>query len=216
VPARPKLLLSDAELLEAVAASTPAAVARAHGVQRSAVVWRLTQIQKNLPAPAARRSEEIVGRTLDALLIVQENLQILGALKRGALRLLEHPTMPGELDLGPHDFDAELTIADGFGPPKKARLNQLLARSEDEERLAEVKIADPRTLLLSVMRQEAQQLDLGVRLVERVTDSQAIAGFQEEVLRAIEEAEPAAAQRIRDAILARRALRLALRPPGDS
>jgi hypothetical protein len=214
MPAARKLLLSDAELLDQLAKKSPTAVARENGVGESSVRWRVKQIRQNLPAPAARRSEEIVGRTLDALAIIQDNLRILGALKRATLRLLEHPTLAGELDLGPHDYDLEVMVADGMGPPVKRRLNEITAEGGLETLQIQSRMADPRQFLLSVMRQEAQQLELGVRLVERVTDAQDVAAFQEEVLHAIEAAEPETAQRIRGAILARRTLRLALRPPG--
>lgn len=215
MPARPKLLISDHDLLRSLETQTQEQVAQAHGVTSAAIRWRLAQIRKNLPAPAARRAEELVAQTVSALSTVQENLRILGALKRAALRLLEHPEMAGELDIGPHDYDLTVTTADGLGPPRPQRLHELLGAHLEGGALVHTSHADPRTYLLSVMRQEAQQLELGVRLIERVTDAKDAQEFQSEVIHAIAQEAPETAERLRAALAARRALRLALGPPGN-
>jgi transposase-like protein len=212
MPARRKLTVSDPELLLALErGSTPSEIAERHGVSDDAVRWRIRQLRRNLPAPAAARAEEVVSQTLGAFEALNANVATLYALKDACLRLLEHPEDAEALDVGPHDYDLEVITTSGGGPPVRRPLRDLL-NSEDFLVSIEGRFADPRTLLLSTLTNIRQHVEVAVKLAERLHDVQEVAVFQREVLDAIAQADPDTAARIRGALHDRRTTRLALRP----
>jgi hypothetical protein len=183
MPAPKKLTLSDAELLQALAeGKTRRQIATENGVNAECVRWRLRQLAKHLPAPAARRADDTVALTLSAMEAMRENIRLLYEMRDACTRELQGK-------------DGRLSVAD---------------RDAD---LLQSRAADPRQLLLSTMTQIRMHVELGVRLVERIHDAQELALFQQEVLAAIETADPNTAARIRGALADRRELRLALEPP---
>jgi CheY-specific phosphatase CheX len=184
MPAPRKLLLTDLELLQRLeAGATPESIAQVFACSAEAVRARVRQVKANLPAPVARRAEEVVSGTLSAFDQLADNLTTLNGLKAACERLLTNDG--GTFDLSPQSFD------------------------EGDHRAA-----DPRLYLLSLIREIRQEIEIGVRLAERLHDIQEVERFQQEVLSAIGEASPEVAARIRSALHERRALRLALRPPG--
>jgi hypothetical protein len=216
MPAPRKLTLSDVEILLALeSGETTGTIAEQYGVTPEAVRDRLRRVRENLPAPAARRAEETVSHTLDAMAALEDNFAVLGALKRACLKQLGG-TEEGELDVGPHDYDLEVTVLTEEGVPLKKTVRALLAGAAGEAVGIEAKMADPRTLLVQVVGQIRQHIELAVKLTERIYDVQQVQSFQEEVLGVIGSLEPEVAARIRGAIQERRTLRLALRPPGGS
>jgi hypothetical protein len=214
VPAPRKITLSDHELLLALEqGETTGSIAQRCQCTAEAVRDRLRRLRENLPAPAARRAEETVAHTLDAMAALEDNFAVLGALKRACLKQLAADE-EGELDIGPHDYDLEVTVVTRGGVPLKKPVRALLEGADVAG--IEAKMADPRTLLVQVVGQIRQHIELAVKLTERIYDVQQVHAFQEEVLRVIHEADPPTAARIRGALHERRSLRLALRPPGGS
>src|SRR4051812_43245282 len=160
-----KLTLSDYELLLALErGETTSTIAQAYDCTPEAVRERLRRLRANLPAPAARRAEETVAHTLDAMAALEDNFAVLGSLKRACLKQLEGAS--GELDLGPHDYDLEVTVLTEQGVPLKKTVRALLAASDGVPVGIEAKMADPRTLLVSVVGQIRQHIELAVRLTE--------------------------------------------------
>ena len=94
-------------------------------------------------------------------------------------------------------------------------LKELLDGDTDQLISIEGKFADPRTLLVSVIAQIRQHVELAVKLAERLHNVQEVQRFQQEVLAAIEAADPETARKIKAALIERRNLRLALTAPGE-
>jgi hypothetical protein len=160
-----------------------------------------------------RNSETTGAETLNVVEELRRNFHYLTAVRDACLRLLASPE--GEtLDVGPHDFDLDVVVATGSGRPTRRPLREFF--SGDGLRLVAVhaKMADPRALLLATLAQIRQQIELTVKLSERIYDTQAIQQFQEEIIHAIDEADPATAARIRERLPHRPALRLILGPSG--
>jgi hypothetical protein len=158
-------------------------------------------------------SEQSSGEILNVIEELRRNFNHLAAVRDACLRLLASPE--GEaLDVGPHDFDLDVVVATGSGRPTRRPLREFF--SGDGPRLVAVhaKMADPRALLLATLAQIRQQIELTVKLSERIYDTQAIQQFQEEIIHAVDEADPATAARIRARLPHRPALRLAPGPPG--
>jgi hypothetical protein len=143
---------------------------------------------------------------------MRRNFDHLTALRDACLRLLASPDGAG-LDVGAHDFDLEVVVSTGGGRPVRRSLREFFGA--DGPRLVAVhgKMADPRSLLLATLGQIRQQIDLVVKLSERIYDTQAIQQFQEEVIHAVHEADPALAARIRERLPPRPALPVV---PGSS
>lgn len=214
MPARRTLTLGDYEILDLIADGlTPTQIARQHGCSAEAVRWRIRQLKKNLPAPAARRADETLEHTLNAIAELNRNHAILAQLRDACLRLLEDEN--GRLDVGPHDYDLTILVSIAGGPPHRKPLSDILGQSAEDAALLslEGKQADPRTLLLSTLTQIRQHIELAVRLAERIHDAQQFAIFQETMLRHIEHASPEVAAAIKSELHEQRQLRLALQPP---
>ncbi|HEX2609516.1 MAG TPA: hypothetical protein VHK68_00805 [Gemmatimonadales bacterium] len=209
--ARRKLILSDIEILRALeAGENTETLARLHHVTPQAVRWRLKAMRKNMAAPAARRAEEAVGATLDAWRRLKDNLESLEKLKDAAEDLLESPDHDG-FDVGPHDYDLEVTcLSDGV--PVRRPIRDLTGGLELIS--VEGKFADPRLLLISATKEIRQQIEAGVRLSERVHNLVEMARFQQEVLDAIAQCDEATAARIRGRLYDQHTLRLSLVGPG--
>jgi hypothetical protein len=213
MPAQRKLTLPDHELLDRLEqGETPAEIAKEFRCTAEAVRNRARVCRENLCAPAARRAEEVVASTLDAFALLGENLDTLRQLKQAAERLLQNPDGPG-FDVGPHDYDLEVITAAGGGPPVRRPLREIL-KGDAFLVSVEGRFADPRTYLVSLCREIRSEIEVGVRLAERLHDLESVERFQQEVLDAIDQADATTAARIRGALHERRTLRLALRPPG--
>jgi hypothetical protein len=130
MPARRKLTLSDPELLLALEqGQSTLDVARAHSVPHQAVQWRLKHLRENLPAPAARRAEETVGKTLDAIQELLSNVATLHQLKEACERLLQSEDAAA-LGVGPHDYDIQVLVCRKGAPPIRRPLNELLGEKQ--------------------------------------------------------------------------------------
>ncbi len=216
MPAHPKCLLTDDELLEKKqSGQSIAAIARHAGIRPQAVTERLQRLAANLPAPAARRAEETVCHTMTAWEALEQNQAILRELRDACLKQLEGED--GVIDVGPHDFDVEVLISRGGAPPQRVPLKSLLDENEHGFIAAiESKCADPRTLLTSVLDKIRLHIELAVKLAERVHQVEEVRAFQADVLAEIHAADPETAARIRGRLRARQEMRLALAPPGYS
>lgn len=215
MPTPRKLTCPDHELLLLLeSGKTRAAIARKFGVTPECVSWRLKQLRENLPAPAARRAEETVHHTLDAVAALTDNHAVLVKLKEACERILVSPDDPDAYDVGPHDYDLEVVTIGSGGTPVRKKLRDILGSEDNLLVSVEGKFADPRKLLLEVVSQIRQHVETAVRLVERIHDVQAVQEFQHEVLAAIEAADELTAARIKDSLYQRRKLRLSLAPPG--
>lgn len=215
MPAPRTLELDDFALLDHLAQGmTPTDIGKQYHVSRQAVKWRLDALKKNLPAPAARRADETLAQTLNAIQALHRNQEILEQVRDACLRQLEGPN--GALEVGPHETDVEIVVSVSGGPPQRKRLADLLAEMAEHEVALlslESKHADPRTLLLSTLTQIRSQVELAVRLTERIHDAQQLALFQQTMIEEIERADPETAARIKSRLHEARRLRLALTPP---
>lgn len=213
MPTPAKVTLSDPELLERLEQGLSLRqIARSQGVSWQALSERLKRLRDNIPAPAARRAEETVTLSLSAFEALSKSIATLQKLQDACERLLAAPDGAG-FDVGPHDFDLEVTLIGDRGQPIRRPVRDLLAGAGTLISI-EGKFADPRTLLLSVIRELRAHVETGVKLAERLHQVQEVERFMSEVLDAIDHADPATAARVRGALHERRALRLALSPPG--
>lgn len=207
-----KLPVSDAQILEELEAGRSLRkIATTHGVTHQSLSERLRRLRENIPAPAARRAEETVSVTLSAFEALASNIATLQKLQHACETLLAGAE--GTFDVGPHDFDLEVTMIGERGQPVRRPIRDLLAGAGTLISI-EGKFADPRTLLLSIIRELRAHVETGVKLSERLHQVQEVERFMGEVLDAIQSADPATAARVRGALHERHALRLALRPPG--
>src|SRR5438128_1451046 len=116
MPAPLKLTLSDYDLLAELAqGKTQAQIAKEQDVSPQCVSDRLKKLQDNLPAPAARRAEETVARTLDCIAELHDSVATLHAIKASCERQLAGEG--GQIDVGPHDCDMEVLVSIGGRPP---------------------------------------------------------------------------------------------------
>jgi len=220
--------ISDAEILERLAAGEGiAAIARSQGVTPGAIRERLRQLRERLPAvPPARapggeaRSPTPLrwvpgeARTLNAVEELQRNFDHLAALRDACLRLLASPD--GGLDVGPHDFDLDVVVTSSAGRPVRRPLREFVGADGPRLVAVHAKLADPRPLLLATLAQIRQHLELAVTLSERIYDLRAMQQFEEEVVHAIDAADPALAVQIGERLERRRALGLAPGAPGGA
>jgi hypothetical protein len=214
MPTPAKVTLSDPELLEALEQGRSLrAIARSQGVTWQALSARLKRLRENIPAPAARRAEETVSLSLSAFAALSGSILTLQKMQAACERLLGSADDPLAFEVGPHDFDLEVTILGPAGQPVKRKVKELLEPSGDTLISIEGKFADPRTLLLSVLRELRAHVETGVKIGERLHHAQEVEAFMQEVIDAIDSADPATAARIRGALHQRRTLRLALEPP---
>jgi hypothetical protein len=212
MPTPPKATLTDPELLlQLEEGRSLSKIATSAGVTRQALSERLKRLRENIPAPAARRAEETVSLALGAFEALSGSIATLQKLQSACERLLAGAD--GTFDVGPHDFDLEVTVLGDRGQPIRRPIRDLLQGAGTLISI-EGKFADPRTLLVSVLRELRAHIETGVKLAERLHQVQEVERFMSEVLDAIAAADPATAARVRGALHERRALRLALSPPG--
>jgi hypothetical protein len=214
MPAHLKLTLSDYDLLAELAqGKSQAQIAQEQDVSPQCVSDRLKRLQENLPAPAARRAEETVARTLDCIAELHASVAALHAIKASCERQLAGED--GQLDVGPRDYDLEVLVSTGGRPPVRRPLRDVLGEKSDQLISIEGRFADPRTLLVSVIGQIRQHLELAMRMQAQMYNAAETQRFQEEVLALIARVNPAESQAIKEALIERRNLRLALVAPGD-
>jgi hypothetical protein len=136
---------------------------------------------------------------------MRQNLDHLVALRGACLRLLASPDGAG-LDVGPHDFDLEVVVSTGAGGPVCRPLREFLGADGPRLVAVHAKMADPRPLLLATLAQIRQQIELMVKLSERIYNTQTVQQFQEEIIHAVQEVDTVTAARIRERLRSRPAL----------
>lgn len=212
-PCRPQPV-SDSELLQALErGQSLARIAQERGVTERELQSRLRQLRCRLEAPAATPAEETVPR-FDGIAELRRNHAILEQLRAACLRLLATEDGQG-LDVGPHDYDIQVLVARKGVPPVRRSLNDLLGEKLELVASMEAHFTDPRTLLLQTIAQIGQQVELAVKLSERLHSVQQVERFQQAVLACIRMADPETAARIRAALQEQRQLGGALLPPGE-
>jgi len=102
--------ITDAEILQRLEAGEGlAAIAFSRRLATAVLQGRLRRLRERLPGP------------LNPVEELRRNFDHLAAVRDGCLHLLASPEGAG-LDLGPHDFDLEVTVSTGTGRPTRRRL----------------------------------------------------------------------------------------------
>lgn len=209
-----KSKLGDMEILEArERGESLVSIGRRAGISRQAVAQRLKMLRDNIPAPAAARASEAVEISLNAFKEVTQNYTTLQEIAAACLR--EITDQSGQIDLRTNAWEARIRVRNAEGQISVHRASDLLDQIDGAEDVI-LKRADPRTLLMTTLRLKNQTLELALHLQERLYQIQEVAAFQEDVIHEIEQADPATARRVKDALHRRRTLRLALQPPGGN
>ena len=108
-----------------------------------------------------------------------------------------------------------MVVTGSAGRPVRRPLREFIGADGPRLVAVHAKLADPRPLLLATLAQIRQHLELAVKLSERIYDLRAMQQFEEEVVHAIDAADPALAVQIGERLERRRALGLAPGAPGQ-
>lgn len=156
--------------------------------------------------------------TIDVMAGLTKQVERVTRLSDAVDRWLQDPDDPTQYDINPRSDDVSVVYFDytdltpnGQPKRKKEKLSTLLAKIDDSHRAvvqsAEIRIADPRELLIKAADGLKGQMQLLVGILDRLYSAQQIEAFEGVVLEAIGEVAPDVRRAIEDNLRRRQPVR---------